>query len=271
MSIKNVRPSLKSAMPSALETNCTRPVVLVMDSLDSERDQSQQIFNKLSFLGNTILGSSYRRGLKICLALVGDSCGREKFQVQDFTNQPDLSEKVKSFSVDFSKGESSDFNDYGLAALYFTRNVKMSRAKKPILIFVADKSPRETVPRGLASFSHINLSVDVKITKAIKQLKEKYEVYVILKPTDRAPYSEAMNQNKWEKLVGLDHLCQLTSMYRAADVIMGILAKEYGTVEEFHNNLISRQAEGTVKEVYKSLSEIHSDFYNKGVLLQLRK
>ena len=142
------------------------------------------------------------------------------------------------------------------------------KAIKPIMIFVGDEQPYNTInPEQAERLLDIKLEKTLTTKALFERLKQKFAVYVIRKPygsssgNEQNPFDARIAQD-WAELVGNDHMASLPQAERVVDVIFGIMAKEAGRIADFENELEGRQLKDKdgakkVDVVYKSLVTIH--------------
>lgn len=253
----------KDLIPDTVETESTSPLIIVVDETGSMGEDPATIFSKLPYLeneGKEYLGEDF----EICFMAIGDAHNNEKYplQVRPFAKGLDLKKRVTEL-IHERQGGGSIHETYELAALYANERVKIPKAIKPIIIFVGDEQPYEFISKNHAKdLMGIELEKTLTTRAVFDKLKEKYSVYLILKPYERDAINamSALNKkifNSWAELLGEDHICHLPDAKRIVDVIFGILAKETNRVSYFEHELEDRQTPEQIEAVYKSLKTIH--------------
>lgn len=258
----------KDLIAENVSTKSTSPVIIVIDQTGSMGDWPATIFSKLPYLeneGKEYLGDDF----EICFMAIGDAHNNEDYplQVRPFAKGLDLKKRLGELVIE-GKGGGQTTETYELAALFAENKVSIPNAIKPIIIFIGDEEPYDTIsPDHAKDYMGIDLQKTLTTKAVFEKLKEKYSVYII-----RKPYGDSTGNchsrdderitNVWEDLVGADHIANLPDPNRVVDVIFGILAKETGRINYFEEELEERQlkdagGEEKVKAVYKSLVTIH--------------
>ena len=139
----------------------------------------------------------------------------------------------------------------------------MPKAIKPIIIFIGDEQPYDTIsPDQAEKLLGMKLEKSLSTEAVFKKLADKFSVYIIRKPYGSSSGNSLNPDDQritahWARLIGNDHISNLPEAGRVVDVIFGILAKETGRIAYFEHELEDRQDPNQVKTVYKSLATIH--------------
>lgn len=253
---------LENLIPASLKTDARSPVVIACDVTGSMGEWPATIFEKLPLLD--LEGKEYLDDLAISFAAVGDAYYNDRYplQVQEFGRGKELTDRLKALVIEGGGGGSVQ-ESYDLPALYYAHNVKMSKANKPIFIFIGDEKFYPLVDQEQAkSIAQVSLEKKITSKEAIDQLKKKFSVYAIRKlyygsSGDGMSEEERVIQQQWEDYLGADHVAILPEARRVVDVILGILAQETGKVPYFNKELGERQTDAQVKTVLKALKTIH--------------
>ena len=261
-------------VPDSISTDSTAPLVIVTDHTGSMGDWTATVFSKLPYLdmeAKEYLGDD----MEISFAAVGDVFSDSyPLQVQPFGKGTILAENLKKFVIE-GNGGGQHFESYDIAAAYYARNCHMPNAVKPILVFIGDEGLYETIDKEHATtWARTLCEGRISIVQIMKELKQKFSVYVVLKPygsgyknnnNTRSEWDERI-EKQWIGLLGEDHVCYLADPTRVVDSIFGILAKETGRVEYFKEELTGRQKPDQVNVVMKSLYTIHGALPAKSML-----
>jgi len=264
--VKNKK-TKKDLLAVNLQTKSSAPLVVIIDVTGSMDDWPGTIFSKLPYLDHELRTEYLGEDSEVCFAAVGDANNNPQsdeypLQVRPFTSRDGL-KKALGELVNEHGGGGQTHESYELAALYFARQVEMPRAIRPILIFIGDEQPYDMVDRDQAkNIVGIDLKKGMTDEQVFTELKAKFEVYLIRKPyqlsrdntmsdIDRRIYSH------WARLLGDDHIADLSDPQRVVDVIFGILAKEAGKIDYFRKEIEERQKPKQVGVVYKSLDTIY--------------
>jgi hypothetical protein len=259
----------KDLIAENVKTDSTAPLIIVIDETGSMGDWPATMFSKLPYLEHETkeyLGDD----AEICFMAIGDAYCNEKYplQVRPFAKGVNLKDRLKELVIEGGGGGQTT-ESYELAALFAAEKIEAPKAIKPVIIFVGDEQPYDTISGDQAErLLGIKLEKTLTTQAVFEKLKQKYAVYIIRKPYGSASVNARSSEDariteKWAELVGNDHIANLPEASRVVDVIFGILAKETGRIAYFEKELEDRQlkdADGKdkVKAVYKSLVTIHA-------------
>jgi hypothetical protein len=258
----------KDLIPSSIKTDSTSPLIIVIDETGSMGDWPATIFSKLPYLeneGKEYLGEDF----EISFMAIGDAYCNETYplQVRPFAKGLELKDRLKELVIEGGGGGQTT-ETYELAALYANEKVEIPKAVKPIIIFIGDEQPYDTIdPDHAKNLMGISLEKSLTTKAVFEKLKDKYSVYLIRKSYADSGDNSLSSDDKritasWAKFIGDDHISNLPKAERVVDVIFGILAKETGRIAYFENKLEDRQGKDDdgkdkIDMVYKSLKTIH--------------
>ncbi|MEK7560287.1 MAG: hypothetical protein AAB522_03255, partial [Patescibacteria group bacterium] len=257
--------TLKDLVPKNLSTKSSNPLVIITDETGSMGDWPATIFSKLPYLEHEAKTEYLGEDVEISWGAIGDAHNNENYplQARPFSSGTELAEKLKELVIEGCGGGTGQ-ETYELAALYYARNIEMPNAIKPVLIFIGDESPYDSIDPTTAQIAQVNLQEKITTKQVFEELKEKFSVYFVQKPyggehfTDGALTGTTKRVHKdWVALVGEDHIALLSDPGRVVDVIFGILAKEAGKIRYFKTEIEDRQTPAQVKSVYTALNTIH--------------
>ena len=260
--IKSKKP-LTAVKADSVYTSCSSPLVIVADETGSMGKWAAPIFAKLGYLvneGQVYLGND----MEISFCAVGDAYSDDyPLQPRPFAKGLELSERLKELIIE-RRGGGNKGESYELPALYYANKCLTPNAiRKPIIIFIGDDVPHELVSRDQAKkIVGVNLEYEMSARDAFEELKEKFSVFMILKPPKaNAGENDARNRavyDRWVGLLGDSNVKVLTDANRVVDVIFGILAEITNRNDAFRDDMENRQTPAQRKTVYKSLG-LNSD------------
>lgn len=257
----------KDLVPVTLETDCENPMVVIVDQTGSMKDWPATMFSKLPYLEHEARTEYMGTDVEISWGAIGDAHNNENYplQARPFTKGTELATRLKEIVIEGSGGGTTQ-EDYGLAALYYARNVNMPNAVRPLFIFIGDESSYDYVEREHANtFARVKLEKRIGIKEVLAELKRKFSVYFIQKPYGDERFSDGplggttkRVHEDWAALVGEDHIALLADPGRVVDVIFGIMAREAGKILYFEKELTERQKPNQVRTVKTALRTIHA-------------
>lgn len=253
----------KDLIAENVKTNSTAPLIIVVDETGSMGDWPATIFSKLPYLeneGKEYLGEDF----EICFMAIGDAYCNEQYplQVRPFAKGLELKDRLKELVIEGGGGGQTT-ETYELAALFAAEKIDIPKAIKPIIIFIGDEQPYDTIsPDHAEKLLGMKLEKSLSTEAVFKKLCDKYSVYLIRKPYGSSDGNRLSDDDRritahWARLLGDDHISNLPEAGRVVDVIFGILAKESGRIAYFEHELEDRQTKEQVATVYKSLKTIH--------------
>lgn len=247
-------------IPETLKTESTHPLVILCDVTGSMASWPATIFSKLPYLEHEAKTEYLGDDVEVSFGAVGDQFSdRYSLQARPFDKSVNLEARLKELIIEGGGGGSTQ-ESYELAALYYATKTEMPKAIKPVVIFIGDESPYDSVSVDSARRVRCTLQSSMNTKAIFEALKNRFEVFFIQKPYSRTFEDETSRRvhNDWVGLLGEDHIARLDDPNRVVDVIFGILAQLSGKVAYFKKEIEDRQTLDQVKTVYKSLETIHS-------------
>lgn len=254
-----------------LRSNARAGLIMINDVSGSRGDDPGVLVEKAPYLDYEIreyLGQS----VDLAFLAVSDVHAADKypFQAPAFVSGDQIPQTMRKL-ITTEKGGGNGINEsFETAAIYACRNIHLPNADRKIIIFTADEIPYDTLEKSHARvYGKVNLSNSIPTTAVFEELKSLYSVYAILYPyggysRDRSVVTRTVYEH-WVKLIGVDHIANLSDARRTVDVIFGILAQETDRVGYFYQELTQRQmqdSDGTEKiaKVKAALTNIHAGF-----------
>ena len=257
----------KDLVPAQISTESKNPLVVITDQTGSMGAWPATMFSKLPYLEHEAKTEYMGEDVEISWGAIGDAHNGENYplQVRPFAKGTDLAKKLKEIVIE-GQGGGSTQESYELAALYYARNVEMPNAVRPLLIFIGDESPYDSVEKDQAEeYAHVKLAQRMKTREVFEELKQNFSVYFVQKPYGDEHLSDGpltgttkRVHKDWAALVGEDHIALLSDPGRVVDVIFGIMAREAGKIKYFKKEIEDRQKPDQVKTVYTALKTVHA-------------
>ncbi|MEY4722636.1 MAG: hypothetical protein RLZZ324_149 [Candidatus Parcubacteria bacterium] len=253
-------------LPESLTTNSTHPLVIELDSTGSMLDWPGVMVGKMGYMDHELRTQYLSEDMEISFTLHDDEGSGMDYYVQarPFAKGEDIVKRAKELVQTGSGGgrthmcESSE-----LPMLYYARRVTFPKAViKPVYIIITDEMPYPSISPDSASYVHVKLKSEISTADVMKELQDKYSVYLIQKPyyndKDERSLDTQTVRKEWLKYLDADRIAILPEAERVVDVIFGILAAEADKVEYFQKEIEDRQKPGQVATVYKALKTIHA-------------
>lgn len=244
-------------------TESKAPLVVACDVTGSMGESPATIFSKCPYLdleGKEYLGED----MAICFAAIGDAyTDTYPLQIRPFVRGLELKTQLEELIIE-GNGGGQTRESYDLAALYFSQHANLPNAIHPIFIFIGDEGLYDFVnPEQAARWAKTEVQQRMSYQDVLAALKQKFSVYIIRQPYSKTGTDEMSDADKvihaqWAAALGEDHIAFLPDAARVVDVIFGILAKETGKLDYFHNEISQRQTPEQVSVALKGLSSIHT-------------
>lgn len=258
-SVKNI----DDLVPKSLETESKSPLVIACDVTGSMGEWPKIIFNKLPLLYGEIEKAYFKgKNPEISFAAIGDAyIDSYPLQVQRFDSKKSLDDRLGALIIEGGGGGQVK-ESYELAALYYSRNVKMPNAERPMFIFIGDEGVYDTIDSDQAEqWARSSIKERLTTKQVIDELMRKYSVYLVRKLYNTSSGDEMSDDDKevqrqWRHLIGPNRIVILPEPGRIVDVILGIIANDIGMNTYFENELTQRQKPGQVKTVIDALKSV---------------
>lgn len=234
-------------------------LVIVSDVTGSMGTWPAVMFGKLPYLTHelkTYLGDK----AALLVAAVGDA-NSDQYPLQVQEPKKTFDESLAAFKALVVEGNGGGQNheSYELVAGFFKHAVTIAPGiPKPILVFIGDELPYDTVSGEQLRKFGVNVETQ-STTDLFKALNEVYDVYLIHKP-----YAESWNhattvkcKETWGKLLPPQHVLPLQEPERVVDVIFGILANATDNEDYFKKELAARQTLAQTNTVLTSLHGLY--------------
>lgn len=261
-SIKIKKPDVY-ALPQKLICESKNPLTIAFDVTGSMQQWPSKLFEKLPYLWHE--ATSEYLGANACISFAAFDdiyvTSERALQVTEFKAAKDLDESLKSIQLT-GNGGGTEEESAELIAAYYLKNVEYTANTlgKPIFIIITDEKAYPSISPATASKYGINLQNAITTKELFKELQDKYEVYLILKPNS---YIHDKVLAFWKDILSEQRIAVLDDANRIADVIFGILAAITGREDYFKHELEDRQLKDSggdikVATVYKALETIHA-------------
>lgn len=234
-------------------------LIVVTDVTGSMGTWPGVMFSKLPYLRHE-LGTYLGQDAKLVLAAVGDGYSDDyPLQIKEPAATFEEAKSALEGLVIEGGGGGQTKESYELAAAYFADVPNVSRSVRPVLVFIADEHPYESVDAAQLSKLGLGNKITARSTKEIfDTLNSMYEVFLIHKPYTSSSEVTDSVRAAWRGLLPAEHVIPLDAPERVVDVLFGILAAASGKVPEFKKELTDRQTPAQVKTVMTALHGLYT-------------
>ena len=252
-------PNLGEVNPlgKSITSNSQNPIIIAVDVTGSMAQAPGEFFDRAPLIWQTL--SQYRPDMEICFAAIGDANGDQwPLQVIDFTKEIALEQRIKALGCEGGGGGTLS-ESYELFGYFMLNHCTAPNATTPYLFIYGDeKFYNQVHPGQVEGIIGDELQGPLDSMGLWKGLIQKFNVFFIQKPYGNGnhPEIDAKVHELWANALGDQRIIQSLGMERAADQIMGIIAKQWGQYGDFMANISSRQDKEVVEQVDNSLKFI---------------
>ena len=255
--------TINDLLPEFLEMSGLMSLVLAVDGTGSMGKEPGVVFSKAPYLEHEMQTEYFGEESQISVCVFGDARNSENYplQARPFASGQAFKDYLKELVIE-GKGGTGICETSECAALYYARNVRMKKNARPMFVLVTDEMPYDHVTRETAALIRVKLQQRISTKEIFDELREKYGVYIILKPYGAGGDAAITDdvRREWLRYVDEDHIVAMTDPDRVVDIIFGLMAAETKRVEYFREEIENRQKPNQVKTVYKSLETVHARF-----------
>ena len=231
-----------------LTTASQNPVYFLIDGTGSMQDWPAQIFDRLPLVYSTLV--NYRTDVEIGFGVVGDAkYDNWPVQLSPFGKGVTLEDYLKGLKAEGGGGPGHR-ESYELAAYALNQKATMPNATSPILVLMGDEAFYQTISKvEITKFLGLPTQLDVAAKDMWLSLTSKFDTYLVKK----SHASDNIIVPEWQAAIGAQKIIYCTDPERVVDHALGAIAKRWGELGDFQNNLSARQDKSKVLEVLASL------------------
>lgn len=181
--------SLDSTMRSVnkiIKSKSKHPIVIMLDVTGSNTEFAKIVYDKMPMFYGQIEQKGYLKDFDISICAVGDAyTDNYPLQIADFSKGLEIDNWLKKLVLE-GCGGGQRCETYELAAYYLLKNLKYNADSSPIILFLGDEAPYDTViSRLIREYVDSGYGDDGDFTtkEVFKELLEKIpNTYVFLNP-----------------------------------------------------------------------------------------
>lgn len=231
-----------------ISTDSTHPIGVVCDNTGSMGEWPGMIKIKLALLGKEV--ERYAPRYAISFAFVGDTrCDKYGLQFRNFDCGPALEQHLDKLYVEGQGGDEAE--SYGVAAYYYLHHCDIPNAVKPILVFILDAPDHgDIIPSEVREYIGDIINTSLRTSEVFKELMKKFSVYIIS--------AHGKSKDYWVPIVGAQRFIPIEEYGDIVEVLIGIVAGEFGEFEDFEMRSSARHSDkpDRVSRVGKSLRSV---------------
>lgn len=248
-------PDLKlvDAKAGKIRSESKNVLVIGIDGTGSMQKAPAEIFDRLPLMYQTL--SKYEPDLEVCFSVIGDaaSCDKWPVQISKFGKELELEGILKSLHAEGGGGPGIR-ESYELWAYKVLTDVETPNATSPFLIIMGDEKFYAQVDPGQAKkYLGLGLQSPVSSGEVWKSLTQRFDTYFL-----QRPYTGNTEEirDQWQEAIGPQKVIPVLDDQRFVDHAMGLVAKRWGKVSDFVDNISARQDTGSVAAVMDSLRSV---------------
>lgn len=222
-------------------------VAVLFDVTGSMQQVPKVLQTKLPKLMGLLLRKQYVEDPQILFGAIGDAtCDQYPFQIGQFESGIEMDDDLGRIILEGGGGGQTT-ESYELGMYFMARKTSIDcyekRGKKGYLFIIGDENPYPQVSKHIVKeVFNDDLQENIPIEDIVAELKEKYEVYVII-PGGSSYFHDARIEGNWKKLFG-------QNVIKAEDpaLICEVIASTIGLAEDASEDVLADLADaGTNK------------------------
>lgn len=232
-----------------VSTASKQPMLIGVDVTASMAHWPAEIFDRLPLLFNTL--SQYDPELALSFSAIGDVAAFQwPLQASSFGTGFDLERVLKGiYPEGRDKGSIDNPESYGMFARWVNTHVSAAAAPtqdpgRPFCIIFGDITMHAS--HGANDVARIlgeDVQEDIDCIAEFREVAQRWDTWFLR--TARCWEPEATDA-QWGEAIGRDRIVVIEEDQRAVDVAMALVAKKWGRLEDFRENMLARQDEGVV-------------------------
>lgn len=249
-------PDLKLVDPErkTIRSESENPVIIGIDSTGSMQHWPAEIFDRSPLVYQTL--SKYRPDVEVSFSVIGDGfTDSYPLQVADFDKGPNLDDKLKALYPE-GGGGGQGMESYEMWAYFMEKHCETPKATKPFMILMGDEGfYREVNPGMVKRFIGDKLTESGDAKAVWKALGKRFNIYLLHKPYE----DDMADKNivaQWSEALGKEKVIPVYDATRVVDVALGIVARHWGSFDDFTKSLGARQDAAGIETVMKSLHKV---------------
>lgn len=264
---------LVDARGKVISTESENPIIIRLDVTGSMDKAPGEFLDRAPLIYMTL--AQYRPDVEISFGAVGDAtCDEYPLQINHFGKGGDLEDHLKAIGCE-GRGGGQISESYELCGYFDLNHVKTPKAKSPFLfIFGDEKFYNQVSPTQVAHYIGDRLEAPIPADQVWKGLLQRFNLYFLQKKYgygDEPAIDEQVREH-WAHAIGSQRVRLVPNMERAVDVIIGLVAKDWGEYKDFKENLSARQPDPAVREeVYESIRYVGDKDATKSRVTASRK
>lgn len=263
-----------------LKGSTKHPIVIMLDVTGSNTDFAKIVYDKMPMFYGQIEQKGYLKDFEISVCAIGDAYSDEyPLQIADFAKGKDIDGWLSKLVLE-GAGGGQRCETYELGAYYLLRNFEVNNGVEPIVFFLGDESPYDTVTlKHIREYIGSRLTEDSVMTTSniFKALLDKIpNTYVFLNPYQGYINDKDISK-KWKSLFTScpEHIiCMQQNNEKAiVDLMLGVIAliNEKG-LDDYKIDMLDRgQTNARIDSVDKMLKGLSTSLVPTATVNTIQK
>ncbi len=251
----------KSMKPNGkmLESKTKNPIIVLLDVTGSNIDFARLVYDKMPMFYGQIEQKGYLKDFDICFCAVGDAYTDDyPLQVGEFAKGIELDSWLEKLVLEGCGGGQRK-ESYELAAYYLYKNVKFAKDANPIIFFIGDEMPYDSVYEPQAEMFEIPYSrQEAKKPFELLRKKANDNVFMLLNKYCGREFEGDITKC-WQKLLAPEHVIKIGEEKAVVDLMLGIISmlSSTRTLDSYKIDMKDRgQTSARIASVSKSLENL---------------
>lgn len=214
-----------------IKSKTKNPIIILLDVTGSNTDFAKIVYDKMPMFYGQIEQKGYLSDFDLAVCAVGDAYSDDyPLQVPEFAKGLEVDDWLKKLVLE-GNGGGQRCETYELAAYCVSKNFEFEKDANPIIIFIGDEAPYQTIPKRLVT-EYIDSSYkdgeDVNAKSMFHDLLKKYpNTFMFLNPYNGLHISTDII-SEWEDFFSPapKHLIKMQKDNEKAivDLMLGVIA-----------------------------------------------
>lgn len=225
-----------------ITSHSANPLIVATDVTGSMQTWPFEIFDRLPLLYQTL--SQYRPDLEVSFGAIGDAgCDQYPLQVCDFAKGFTLENQLKALYGEGGGGDAPE--SYGLFAYYVRHHAHIQPLKeRPFLIVFGDITMHERVPGD--QVQHVigdRMQGAISAVELWQEVSTRWNVWFLRRQGRQGDEID----RQWSRAIGEQNIVHIHDELRAVDYAMALIARHWGRINDFKDNMRARQDDEAVE------------------------
>lgn len=241
-----------------LESKTKTPIIIVLDVTGSNIQFARLVYDKMPMFYGQIEQKGYLEDFDIAFCAVGDAyTDNYPMQISNFAKGIELDTWLEKIVLE-GAGGGQEKESYELMAYYLYKNTKFAENSEPIILFLGDEMPYNSVNASQAK--EIGLDCEEGCNNPFELLRRKVNdnVFMLLNKYSNTGFKDYIT-SCWEDLLAPEHVIKINEEKSIIDLMLGIISmlSSKRTLDTYKIDMLDRgQTTQRIENVSKSLKNL---------------